>query len=476
MIAATMTTIWGLGFTGWADITFDPLVLVIPMIITARATSHTVQMAERFFEDYEVMLPRYPRPEDRAHRGRHHRDGRAGGAGHARHRHRRGRADGDHGDLDPADARPRHLRLVLGVLDHHHRRDPAPDPDLLPAGADRARALPAGLHGARHALHRLAHHPPEAGSTRSAATTVALFVSCTYIALFHSTDRRGQSGHAALVAGPRIQRRDQDDRPEVRRRGFADGLLGRRSPERQRRRRSDQGDGALRARAQDRHEPRRVDLRRAVPAHLLAGEPLRRSEVVLRAGPPGHRARRDLPATAERRAWLHAAVHDRRRAQGQHPVLLPRPQGRHGRLRHALRRGVHQEESARRGDHPARRGPGRSEGQLLQQRAPARPLVLHARPAAARPGTTRSRCRSARRTAATSMRRSSRCPRTACPTGSTSSATPRSRTSSTSATRSRKASSSPGRRPSRSGTAATSTSGGRARTSACAPWRRRPRT
>jgi predicted RND superfamily exporter protein len=60
MIAAAMTTIWGLGFTGWWGITFDPLVLVIPMIITARATSHTVQMAERFFEDYEVMLPRYP--------------------------------------------------------------------------------------------------------------------------------------------------------------------------------------------------------------------------------------------------------------------------------------------------------------------------------------------------------------------------------------------------------------------------------
>ncbi len=63
MIAAAMTTIWGLGFTGWMGITFDPLVLVIPMIITARATSHTVQMAERFFEDYEVMLPRYGDPK-----------------------------------------------------------------------------------------------------------------------------------------------------------------------------------------------------------------------------------------------------------------------------------------------------------------------------------------------------------------------------------------------------------------------------
>ncbi len=58
-VAATATVIWGLGFTGWVGITFDPLILVIPMIITARAVSHTVQMAERFFEDYEIMLPRF---------------------------------------------------------------------------------------------------------------------------------------------------------------------------------------------------------------------------------------------------------------------------------------------------------------------------------------------------------------------------------------------------------------------------------
>ncbi|HTO52697.1 MAG TPA: MMPL family transporter [Myxococcota bacterium] len=62
-IAAIITVIWGLGFTGWTHIAFDPLVLVIPMIITARAVSHTVQMAERFFEDYELLLPRYGDPD-----------------------------------------------------------------------------------------------------------------------------------------------------------------------------------------------------------------------------------------------------------------------------------------------------------------------------------------------------------------------------------------------------------------------------
>ncbi|HJO23070.1 MAG: MMPL family transporter [bacterium] len=55
LVAASVTVIWGTGFTGWMNIAFDPLVLVIPMLITARAISHTVQMAERFFEDYERL-------------------------------------------------------------------------------------------------------------------------------------------------------------------------------------------------------------------------------------------------------------------------------------------------------------------------------------------------------------------------------------------------------------------------------------
>jgi predicted RND superfamily exporter protein len=65
-IAAIATAVWGLGFTGWMGITFDPLVLVIPMIITARAVSHTVQMAERFFEDYEIILEQMDGDEERA--------------------------------------------------------------------------------------------------------------------------------------------------------------------------------------------------------------------------------------------------------------------------------------------------------------------------------------------------------------------------------------------------------------------------
>jgi predicted RND superfamily exporter protein len=63
-VAAIITVIWGLGFCGWTGISFDPLVLVIPMIITARAVSHTVQMAERFFEDYEILAPQFGDPHE----------------------------------------------------------------------------------------------------------------------------------------------------------------------------------------------------------------------------------------------------------------------------------------------------------------------------------------------------------------------------------------------------------------------------
>ena len=62
-ICASVTVIWGTGFIGWMGIELNPLVLVIPMIITARAVSHTVQMAERFFEDYERLYPLYDDPE-----------------------------------------------------------------------------------------------------------------------------------------------------------------------------------------------------------------------------------------------------------------------------------------------------------------------------------------------------------------------------------------------------------------------------
>jgi len=52
---AIVNVIWGLGFAAWAGYNLDPLVLVVPMLITARAISHSVQFVERFYEEYEQL-------------------------------------------------------------------------------------------------------------------------------------------------------------------------------------------------------------------------------------------------------------------------------------------------------------------------------------------------------------------------------------------------------------------------------------
>ncbi len=50
---ATISAIWGVGFLGVMGYNFDPLVIVVPFIISARALSHSVQVVERFMEEYE---------------------------------------------------------------------------------------------------------------------------------------------------------------------------------------------------------------------------------------------------------------------------------------------------------------------------------------------------------------------------------------------------------------------------------------
>jgi len=52
---AVVSAIWGLGFIAIMGYQLEPLVLVIPMLITARAISHSVQFVERFYEEYERL-------------------------------------------------------------------------------------------------------------------------------------------------------------------------------------------------------------------------------------------------------------------------------------------------------------------------------------------------------------------------------------------------------------------------------------
>lgn len=54
LVGAVVSSIWGLGFAGMMDYNFDPLTLIVPLIITARCISHSVQVTERFLEEYEI--------------------------------------------------------------------------------------------------------------------------------------------------------------------------------------------------------------------------------------------------------------------------------------------------------------------------------------------------------------------------------------------------------------------------------------
>ena len=54
LIGACIQTVWGMGWVGWWGFNLDPLILVIPLLITARSISHAVQMIERYFEELEV--------------------------------------------------------------------------------------------------------------------------------------------------------------------------------------------------------------------------------------------------------------------------------------------------------------------------------------------------------------------------------------------------------------------------------------
>lgn len=53
--SGALSAIWGLGFASMCGLTLDPLVLVIPLLISARAHSHSVQSMERYHEEYHLL-------------------------------------------------------------------------------------------------------------------------------------------------------------------------------------------------------------------------------------------------------------------------------------------------------------------------------------------------------------------------------------------------------------------------------------
>lgn len=54
-VAGLVSAAWGFGFAGVLGDNLDPLIVVVPILLVARALSHSVQMTERFFEIYDEV-------------------------------------------------------------------------------------------------------------------------------------------------------------------------------------------------------------------------------------------------------------------------------------------------------------------------------------------------------------------------------------------------------------------------------------
>jgi predicted RND superfamily exporter protein len=60
VLSAVVSAIWGLGFASFMGFPLDPLVMVVPLIITARALSHSVQTMARYHEEYLRLQDKEP--------------------------------------------------------------------------------------------------------------------------------------------------------------------------------------------------------------------------------------------------------------------------------------------------------------------------------------------------------------------------------------------------------------------------------
>ncbi|MCZ6773417.1 MAG: MMPL family transporter [Proteobacteria bacterium] len=58
MLGTGMAAIWGLGLVGWLGYNLDPLILVVPILISARTASHCVQMMERYHDEIRLGATR----------------------------------------------------------------------------------------------------------------------------------------------------------------------------------------------------------------------------------------------------------------------------------------------------------------------------------------------------------------------------------------------------------------------------------
>lgn len=58
IITSLVAAIWAFGFVGWLGISIEPLLMVVPLLLTARSFSHSVQFTERFYEIFSQVKDR----------------------------------------------------------------------------------------------------------------------------------------------------------------------------------------------------------------------------------------------------------------------------------------------------------------------------------------------------------------------------------------------------------------------------------
>jgi predicted RND superfamily exporter protein len=59
IVTGTLSAVWGLGFVGWMGYNFDPVMLVIPFILTARDLSHGIQWQGRYYNELDSCQDKY---------------------------------------------------------------------------------------------------------------------------------------------------------------------------------------------------------------------------------------------------------------------------------------------------------------------------------------------------------------------------------------------------------------------------------
>ena len=55
IVTSATAAVWAFGFVGWLNISIEPLLMVVPLLLTARSFSHSVQFTERFYEIYAAV-------------------------------------------------------------------------------------------------------------------------------------------------------------------------------------------------------------------------------------------------------------------------------------------------------------------------------------------------------------------------------------------------------------------------------------